>query len=266
MNSFRTMGGKFARLTVGAALLALASASQAAVEKGAAKVVAVQGAAEISSDGATWTALRRGESLREGVVIRTTGTAAADLDLGRNGSRLRVMPNSTVALSALSYEDTGLETIVNTQIDLRQGRVLGQVHKLSSASKYEVKSAKAVSTIRGTRYDISSEGKVVVAEGAVVVVAFREDGSTVTRVVNANETFTAVSGVVTPATEADLSDIGGSASSVPGIVALPPLQGADFDERTSIDRVILPTDVHISRTQPNSNASGGGTTSGGTDE
>lgn len=250
MNSFRTMGGIVARLTVGAALLTIAAVAQAAVEKGAAKVVAVHGSAEVSTDGSTWTALKRGEVLREGAIIRTTGTSAADLDLGRNGAALRVMPDSTVGFAALTYEDTGVETIINTKIDLQAGRVLGHVQKLSSASKYEVKTQKTVATVRGTRYDASADGKLVVAEGSVVVVAFRDDGSTITRVVNANEVFSPVSGMVATATDADLGDVGGSASSVPGIVALPPLQSPILDDRTVIDRVILPTDVWVSRTQP----------------
>lgn len=262
MNSFRTMGGSLARLTLGAALLALATAAQAAVEKGAARVVAVHGTAEVSLDGSTWAPLKKGENLREGALVRTTGSAAADLDLGRNGSSLRVMPNSTVALAALTFEETGLETIVNTQIDLRQGRVLGHVQKLSTASKYEVKAPKASATVRGTRYDMSAEGKLVVAEGSVVVVALREDGSAVTRVVNASETFSPVSGLVTPASENDLADLGGSASSVPGIVALPPLQSPIFDGANFIDRSVLPTDAYISRSQPIDAAVSGGVSDG----
>ena len=159
MNSFRKMGGLVARLSIGAALLALASAAQAAVEKGTAKVVAVQGTAEVSTDGVQWTALNKGEKLHEGAMIRTAGSAAADLDLGRNGSLLRLMPNSTVALSALTYEQTGVETIINTQIDLRAGRILGDVNKLSAASKYEIRTTKAVATVHGTRYDMSADGK-----------------------------------------------------------------------------------------------------------
>ncbi len=250
MNSFRTMGGSLARLTLGAALLALATAAQAAVEKGTARVLAVHGTAEVSLDGSTWAPLKKGVNLREGALVRTTGSAAADLDLGRNGSSLRVMPNSTVALAALTFEETGVETIVNTKIDLRQGRVLGHVQKLSTASKYEVQAPKVSATVRGTRYDMSSDGKLVVGEGSVVVVAVREDGSAITRVVNASETFSPVSGLVTPATENDLADIGGSASSVSGIVALPPLQSPMFDAANFIDRVVLPTDTYISRSQP----------------
>ena len=250
MNSFRTMGGLVARLTVGAALLAFASAAQAAVEKGTAKVVAVQGAAEYSTDGTTWTSLTRGESLGEGVVVRTATSAAADLDLGRNGAQLRVMPGSTVALSALSFEQTGIETIINTQIEVRSGKVVGNVQKLSAASKYELKAAKVVATVRGTRYSMGADGKLVVGEGSVVVVAVKEDGSTVTRVVNGGEAFSPISASVSPATEADLGDVGGSASSIPGIVALPALQGLLFDTRTVVDRTGLPARPFISRSQP----------------
>lgn len=250
MNSFRTVSGMMARLGVGAVVLALASVAQAAVEKGTAKVLTVQGSAEISTDGTQWKALKRGEALHEGAWIRTSSASATDLDLGRNGSQLRIMPNSTVNLAALTYEDTGIETVVNTQIDLRAGRVLGNVHKLSAASKYEVKSTKAVATIRGTRYDFQADGRLVVAEGSVVVVALRDDGTTVTRVVNANEVFSPVSAMVTPATEADLGDVGGSASSVPGIVALPPLQSKMLDERANFDRIVLPVSPFVSRTQP----------------
>ncbi len=250
MNSFRSMGGMVTRLTLGVALLALTSAAQAAVEKGSAKVTALQGAVETSMDGSTWTALRTGESLREGSMVRTTSASAADLDLGRNGSNLRIMPSSTVALTALTYEETGVETAINTQIDVRAGKVVGVVHKLSSVSKYEVKTAKAVATVRGTRYSMTAEGNLVVAEGSVVVVALKDDGSTITRVVNASEAFSPVSGLVTPATDADLGDVGGSASSVPGIVALPALQSRIFDVNTAVDRVVLPSGVQISRTQP----------------
>lgn len=256
MNSFRMTGGMVARLTVGAALLALAAAAQAAVEKGTAKVTAVHGSVEYSMDGATWTPLKRGEGVHEGAIVRTTSTSAADLDMGRNGSLLRVMPDSTIAFSALTYEQTGIETIINTSIDLRAGRVVGHVQKLSAASKYEVRTPKAVAAVRGTKYDMSADGTVIVAEGSVVVVAFREDGSTITRVVNASEMFSPVTGMVIPATEAALGDVGGSASSVPGIVALPGLQGTFFDDRTVIDRVVLPTDIAISRTQPGAPTTG----------
>ncbi len=250
MNSFRTMGGMVARLTVGAAVFAMSAVAQASVEKGTAKVLAIHGSAETSADGTSWSPLKRGQRLTEGAVIRTSNAAVADLDLGRNGSILRVMPGSVVSFSALTYEDTAIETIINTEIQLKSGRILGHVQKLSAASKYAVKTPKVVAGIRGTKYDLSADGKLVVAEGSVVVVATRDDGTTITRVVNASEMFSPVSGMVTPAAEADLGDVGGSASSVPGIAALPSLQSRFLDDRTAIDRVVLPAEVFVSRLSP----------------
>ena len=200
MNTFRTMGGMVARLTVGAALVALVGTAQAAVEKGVARVVAIHGTPEVSFDGSSWAPLSRGERLQEGAWIRTSGGSVADLDLGRNGSQLRVMPESTLSFGALTYERTSVETIVNTQIDLQEGRVIGHVQKLSAASKYEVKTPAGVAGIRGTKFDISAEGKVVVSEGSVVVVATDANGSSITRVVDAAEMFSPVMGRVTPAT------------------------------------------------------------------
>lgn len=248
MNSFRTMSGTLARLSVGAALLALAAVAQAAVEKGAAKVTAVHGTAEISLDGSSWTTLKRGEVLREGAVLRTAAGSVTDLDLGKNGSLLRVMPETTITFSALTFENTGVETIINTKIDLQAGRVLGHVQKLSSVSKYEIKTPKTLATVHGTRYDISCCGNLVVTEGSVVVVAYREDGTAITRVVNARESFSPVSGAVSPISSADELE---GPSSIPGITAFPPLQSPFLYDRTVLDRSILPADVVVSRNSQN---------------
>lgn len=252
MNSFRSVGGWMVRFSAGAALVALAMTAQAAVEKGAAKVLGVRGTAEYSLDGAKWTALKKGETLREGVMLRTASKSGADLDLGRNGARFRLLPNTAVSFSALSFEETGVETIVNTQIQLTAGRVVGAVQKLSSASKYEVKAPKATATVRGTRYAMGVGGDLTVGEGSVMVLSYRDDGTTITRVVNAGEAFSPVSGKVQPATDATLEDVGGDVSSVSGIAALPPLQSRLLDERTALDRTILPVEPQISRPAPDS--------------
>lgn len=188
------------RMSAGAVLVALAVSAQAAVEKGAAKVLDVQGKVEFSTDGARWSALKKGETLREGVSVRTSSKSGVDLDLGRNGARFRLLPNTAVSFSALSFEDTGVETLVNTEIQLTSGRVVGAVQKLSSASKYEVKAPKATATIRGTRYVMGANGDLSVGEGSVMILSYRGDGTTLTRVVNAGETFVPASGKVQPAT------------------------------------------------------------------
>lgn len=105
---------------------------------------------------------------------------------------------------------------------------------------------------------MEADGKLVVAEGSVVVVSLKEDGSSVTRVVNASEVFSPVWGSVVAAQDAELGDVGGSASSVPGIVALPPLQQLLFDQGTAIDRVVLPAGLSVSRSQPKDGLPPGG--------
>ncbi len=247
MKSFRSVGGWMTRFSAGAVLVALAMTAQAGVEKGAAKVLDVQGQAEFSVDGSTWASLKKGETLREGARVRTAGKSGADLDLGRNGARFRLLPNSAVTFSALSFEETGVETIVNTEIQLTAGRVVGAVHKLSSASKYEVKAPKATATVRGTRYVMGVNGDLTVGEGSVMVLSYRSDGTTLTRVVNAGESFNPASGLVQPAVDAALEDVGGENSSVSGIAALPPIQSRLFDSRTALDRTVLPVDPQISR-------------------
>jgi predicted lipoprotein with Yx(FWY)xxD motif len=92
MNSFRTMGGLVARLTVGAALLALATAAQAAVEKGSAKVVAVQGGAEVFDRRHDLDAAEAGRESCAKARWSVRRASAADLDLGRNGSRFGSCP------------------------------------------------------------------------------------------------------------------------------------------------------------------------------
>ena len=73
-------------------------------------------------------------------------------------------------------------------MDLRNGRILGNVKKLAAASKYEVKTPQGVAGIRGTRYDIRADGTVIVIEGQVVVV-YIVDGQASTATVNAGDTL-----------------------------------------------------------------------------
>src|SRR5262245_19373475 len=131
MNCFRRISGGLACLAAGV-IWAAGYSAEAVVTQGSAVVVSVRGVVDYSHDGGSWTALRRGTTLDQGAVVRTGEGSSADLSLGRNGSLVRIMDNSEVALSALSYEDTGVETILNTQLDLRNGRILGSVPKMSA--------------------------------------------------------------------------------------------------------------------------------------
>src|SRR5687768_3818620 len=153
-----------------AALLSAATA-QAAPEQNKAIVRTVRGTANYSTDrGANWRALKVGTALTQNSVVRTAPGSMVDLFLGDNGPVVRVTEDTTLGIDRLTIDRTGVDKVIETQLDLRNGRILGDVKRLAAASKYEVKTPHGVAGIRGTRYDISADGTVKVVEGQVVVV------------------------------------------------------------------------------------------------
>jgi hypothetical protein len=129
------------------------------------------GVAEFSRDhGKTWKPAKVGTVLTANYTIRTDANATADLFLGDNGPVVRVTKATTLGIDRLDIENTGIEKVIDTQLDLKSGRILGNVKKLAAASKYEVKTPVGVAGIRGTEYSISANGSVSVFSGTVVVV------------------------------------------------------------------------------------------------
>lgn len=158
-------------LAIAAALLGLV-ASEAAPVQNRAEVRAVRGTANYSTDrGANWKKLNVGTRLGEHSILRTAPGSTVDLFLGDNGPVVRVTEDTTLGIDRLNSENMGGgEKVIETQLDLRSGRILGNVKKLAAASKYEVKTPVGVAGIRGTKYDIRADGTVAVTEGTVVVV------------------------------------------------------------------------------------------------
>ncbi len=165
----------------------LSASTQAAPEQNKAVVRAVRGSANYSTDrGANWKALKVGTSLNQNSVIRTAPGSTVDLFLNENGPAVRVTENTTLGIDRLTIDRTGVDNVIETQLDLRNGRILGNVRRLAAASKYEVKTPQGVAGIRGTRYDISADGTVRVVEGQVVVV-YIVNGVASTATVNAGQ-------------------------------------------------------------------------------
>jgi len=172
-----------------AAFLSAVSAS-AAPSQNSAVVRAVRGTANFSTDrGANWKKLSVGAKLKQDSVVRTAPGSNVDLYLGDNGPVVRVTEDTTMGIDALTSESIGGEKIIDTQLDLKAGRILGKVDKMAAASKYEVKTPQGVAGIRGTRYDIRADGTVTVIEGQVVVV-YIVGGQASTATVNAGQTAT----------------------------------------------------------------------------
>jgi hypothetical protein len=161
--------GRFSKL-IGYTFLiscsALASAN--AVEKGKAVVRAVRGNAQYNL-GSGYKPVSVGMQFPPQTVIRTAPDSQVDLFLGDNGPVVRTTPDTELGLDKLTIDNVGAEKIIETQLNLKSGRILGNVKKMAAASRYEVKTPRGIAGIRGTEYDIRADGTVSVISGTVVM-------------------------------------------------------------------------------------------------
>ena len=173
---------------------ALVSSAQAA-EVGKAVVRSIKGSAQYA-EGSNWLPLRVGQTLMPGAVVRTANDSHVDLFMDQNGPVVRLLENTALGIEKLNFESTGVDTIVETQLDLKSGRIVGIVKRMASTSKYEIKTPNGVAGIRGTEYVISATGEVFILSGSAVAVYVKPDGTVVTQVVNAGEKFDPATGTV----------------------------------------------------------------------
>jgi len=204
-------------------------AAQTAVE-GAAKVIRIKGSARYMTPSAGWQPLNVGAVLAPGTLVQTSNekNACVDIVLGDVNAAVatpasykpsipssmapgytyqpsaeqnvvRLWENTALGIDKLTTTQTGDEVVTDTQLDLKQGRISGNVKKMSAASKYEVKLPNGVAGIRGTVYDIRAEGVVQVLVGSVVVAwVDSKSGNVGTQVVMGGQQYDARTGQITP--------------------------------------------------------------------
>jgi hypothetical protein len=171
---------------------AMVTTLAAQTQEGSAKVVNISGSARYMPAGATsWEPLKIGAILMQGAVVQTAGSGSyVDVVLNNRsatsgfgsslvpvkaGSRsvqqnaIRIFENTVLGFDTLNVDQTGADTVTETQLDLKAGKIFGTVKKLSAASKYEVKIPNGVAGIRGTVYYISADGIIQVISGSVLV-------------------------------------------------------------------------------------------------
>ncbi len=191
----------------------------------------------MTGGGGTWQPLRNGAILKPGAIVQTASGSHVDIVLNHakmaasplstmgaaaassssatgvayqpkaEQDAVRIFENSVLSIDKLTVDQTGVDTITETQLDLKAGSIFGTVKKLSGASKYEVKIPNGVAGIRGTTYFISAAGILRVTSGSVVLAWVGADGSVVTKVVNAGEQFDLRSGQLTPIMSSDLEQM-----------------------------------------------------------
>lgn len=210
----------------GIAIAMVASAAAQQMSQGTAKVVRIKGSARYATQNNVWQPLKIGDVLRAGSIVQTADKSRVDLVLGAaqeivteagpsgggvgagagagmyqpvaEQNLIRIWENSVLAIDKLLTANTGTDTISETQLDLKTGKLFGTVKKMSAASKYEIKLPNGVAGVRGTIYTISSDGVVSVLVGSVVIAYVDASGNVVTQVVTGGQQFNTRDGKVTP--------------------------------------------------------------------
>ncbi len=104
---------------------------------------------------------------------------------------VRLIANSTLAIDRLNTTDTGADTVSDTELDLKEGKIYASVKKLSGASQYLVKIPNGVAGVRGTWFSLGSDGGVAVYESANggLLMAVTYKGATFTVQVNEGQMY-----------------------------------------------------------------------------
>ena len=152
---------------VGLIAAGLLSSAEANTRDGQALVQTVSGEAKFSVDGDKWLPLQTGQLIKTGAVVKTGAKARADLFLGINGSLLRLDANTELKFNRLAIKVSPIEHMAETEMELRSGRVIGNVRKLPMGSSYVLKTPKGVADVKGTVYDINADGELIVVNGKV---------------------------------------------------------------------------------------------------
>jgi hypothetical protein len=150
---------------------------------------------------------------------------------------VRLTSDTMLAIDKLTVSDTGVDTVSDTELDLRQGRIYCSVKKLSGASQYLIKIPNGIAGVRGTLFVIDANGECSVLKNSVVLSIIGANGKPVTVVVGEGTQFNPKTGQISPlpaSLTTDLSQI---------ITSLRTLYWGDVN--FSFDR----TQCHISPTQ-----------------
>ena len=136
---------------------------------GGAKVAGVVGTAVYSTSGNASLPLNPGDRLAEGWILKTGPGSAVDLSLGPRAGILRLTENTTVSLDQLVAGGAIPDTQVQIKLNVTEGTVVGFNNQLTTAAKYEVKTATGIAAIGGSGFRVDSRGRVVLLAGTVLV-------------------------------------------------------------------------------------------------
>jgi len=151
-------------------LLGMATQLPADTQPGKVTVVGKRGTASASAPGGSPAPVLIKDTFGPGTTIKTDKASSVDLSFGRNIGTMRLEESGTLVIDKFTITETGADTVADIQLNLPEGTVLGNVNKLSAASRYEIKVPRGVAGIRGTTLLASAAAYFVLLEGALVYV------------------------------------------------------------------------------------------------
>lgn len=209
-------------------------ASAQDIKNGVATVVRIQGEARYKAyENDQWHPLVVGELLHAGAAIQTAKNAYVDVVLGKQihmpqarpspdrvdlapdslvrgmvdytpaaeQNVIRVWENATIAIDKLTVSDTGVDTVSDTELDLKQGRIYGNVKKMSAASQYLIKIPNGIAGIRGTFFMLDANGQCAVSKQSghsLLLSVVGGDGTPKTVLIGPGFMFDPATGQVSP--------------------------------------------------------------------
>jgi hypothetical protein len=210
--------------------------AQTRADSGFATVVRVEGIASYSLGDDKWFPLVAGKILPEGAIIRTGHNGIVDAVLGKDinlphnaqqtapapsfpgfapdapvrglisykpsaeQNVVRLTPDTTLGINKLTVTDTGADTVSDTELDLKKGKIFCSVKKLSGPSQYLIKLPSGIAGVRGTQFSIDVDGKVSVYHstgGGVVLSLITAGGAPQTTVVGSGFSYDPATGQLT---------------------------------------------------------------------
>ena len=227
----------FVAALVGGIVLTLAAGAhaQSTSKPGYATIVRIQGEGRYSAGDNVWHPLTVGQTLGPGNVIQTATNSIVDIVLGDKitdhivpvpdqvalphdgGVRdmvsynavaeqnvIRMEPGTVLAIDRLFISNTGVDAVNDTELDLRQGTIFGNVKKLSAASQYVIKTPNGIAGVRGTTFMMSANGDITVISGSMVASHVGPNGQITTVVLGPGDQYDPRTGQVTHLTAQEL--------------------------------------------------------------
>ena len=210
----------------GFVLTLAAGAVAQSIQPGVVTVVRIVGEARYSLGDGNWHPLVAGKMLAAGAVIQTGHDATVDIVLGKKipmyelglkrpyalpgevslavdekvrgyvsyrplaqQNAVRMTGDTVLAIDKLNVSDTGVDTVGDTELDLRQGGIYCSVKKLSGASQYIIKIPNGIAGVRGTLFYIDATGRCIVYRNSAVLSITGPDGKPITVVVGEGNQF-----------------------------------------------------------------------------